>query len=58
MGYYITFDGGSGTGKGTVIKEFENYLTGLGKKVKILRDNEIAAFERPRRFDAAVVREE
>jgi len=42
VGYYITFDGGSGTGKGTVIKEFENYLTGLGKKVKILRDNEIA----------------
>lgn len=41
MGYYLTFDGGSGTGKGTLIKWCEEHLTSSGKKVKVLRDNKI-----------------
>lgn len=41
MGYYLTFDGGSGTGKGTLIRWCETYLANSGKKVKVLRDNKI-----------------
>lgn len=42
MGIYITFDGGSGTGKGMLISWLERYLLRKGKRVKVLRDNEIA----------------
>jgi thymidylate kinase len=41
MGVYITFNGGSGTGKGTVIKHLATRLSGLGYSVAVLKDNRI-----------------
>lgn len=41
MSYYITFDGGSGTGKGTVIRYLAKYLEERGQRVTVLRGNQL-----------------
>ena len=41
MSVYITFDGCSGTGKGTIIKALRVFLQERGHSVVIVRDNEL-----------------
>ena len=41
MGCYITFDGGSGTGKGMVITWFEEHLKKQQKRVVVVKDNRL-----------------
>jgi thymidylate kinase len=39
--YYITFDGGSGAGKGEIVLWLEKYLIEKGKRVTVAKDNEL-----------------
>ncbi len=41
MGVYITLDGGSGVGKGAVINWLRDYFVIRGKRVTVLRDNQM-----------------
>ncbi len=38
MGYFITFEGGEGTGKTTIIEQVKNYLLNLGYEVIVTRE--------------------
>ncbi len=41
MALHMSFDGGSGAGKGTVIEWYRGYLSGCGKRTLVLKDNQI-----------------
>lgn len=41
MGFYVTFDGFSGTGKGTLARWLEGYLRKAGSTVVTLHDNKL-----------------
>lgn len=40
MGYYITFDDGSGAGKGTIVAWVEQFLKSQNKSIFVLKDNQ------------------